>query len=84
MKRPGRDTSVVLIKIDGVVVGKMFVDDDGNLTSEITAPGTKAYLRELILLELIDGLSLDFEYVGESPENLIPTPRTHLYSTREH
>lgn len=78
-----REPLKVPLKIDGVFVGMVTLDGKDTIHIEITAATTRSYLKELMLVDLVDGFSLDPEYTGEAPENLIPFPRNHLRIARE-
>lgn len=77
-----QERAVVPLKMDGVYVGTVMVDEQNSLQIHITARGTASHLRELLLESLIEGVSLDLDYV-EPPENHVPSIGGHLIVVRE-
>lgn len=63
----------VPLKIDGVVVGLVCLGDDNELVGHYTNPGTESYLKELLLTNMLDSVSLVIDYV-EEPALGVPEP----------
>lgn len=81
MSAAPEEVARVPLKIDGVIVGVLEVDDKHALGVKITAPGTQSYLKEMLLAGLVEGISLFLDYVGEEPDH-VPT-RGHLRLVKE-
>lgn len=71
------DVVIVPLMLDGVIVGKVSVSEKNSLRFEIKVSSSRAYLKEMLLSDLVRSMDLKLDYI-ELPENRIPEPSAHL------
>lgn len=71
------DVVIMPLMLDGVIVGKVSVSEKNSLRFEIKVSSSRAYLKEMLLSDLVRSMDLKLDYI-ELPENHIPEPSAHL------
>lgn len=60
----------VPLKVEGVVVGKIEIDEQNNLSAQIVYKGTESYFKEMLLLNMIESISVVVDYVELPPDHV--------------
>jgi hypothetical protein len=54
---------IVPLMIEGVIIGKVTIDDLNHFSAEITSPNTPSHLKEIMLTKSVEAVSMSIDYL---------------------
>ena len=82
MADPNPSPVVVPLMLNQVIVGTIIIDDHDQFSAQITSPCTQSYLKEMMLVNHAQSVSMNIDYAEPSNTHGLP-PKGHLRLVRE-